>query len=68
MFSECIDWKSIKLICEKNNLDFHNPSFGGLLIELKDKFLEVPRVSFTKEIRNIVAEKIIIFVLVVNQH
>ena len=26
---EGIDWKSIKLICEKNNLEFHNQSFGS---------------------------------------
>jgi hypothetical protein len=54
---EGINWQSIKTICEKNNLEFKNQSFGSLILELKEKFNEVPRVHFNQETRDILINK-----------
>ncbi len=54
---EGMSWESIKSICEKNGLVFKNQSFGNLLLELKQKFEEVPRISFNINTREIVKSK-----------
>ncbi len=54
---EGMSWESIKSICEKNGLVFKNQSFGNLLLELKEKFEEVPRISFNINTREIVKSK-----------
>jgi hypothetical protein len=31
-------WKDVKILCEKNNIEFKNQSFAGLIKQLQDKF------------------------------
>ena len=37
-------WKDVKILCEKNNIEFKNQSFAGLIKQLQDTFL-IPNLS-----------------------
>ena len=55
--AEGIQWQLIKQICDNNNIEFNNQSFGNLLLQLKNKFNQKTRISFSENQRKDICDK-----------
>ena len=51
VITDNLDWKVIKNICEKNEIEFNNQGIGTLLTQLQTKIYSTKRISFTKSER-----------------
>ena len=54
-----IDYKDILKLCKENDIEFKNQSFGGLVVQLKDKFFNSKSIRhiFTKEERKAILDE-----------
>ena len=54
-----IDYKDVQKLCKENDIEFKNQSFGGLVVQLKDKFFNSKSIRhvFTKEERKAILDE-----------
>ena len=49
--TRCVNYETVKAICEETEIDFTNQPLTGLVKQMRTKFMTTPRVRFDKDFR-----------------